>query len=271
MTSMPPKGRIVFGITWQGREPAEMAGLTRLTDWLSERVGIRVVARVALSYSELRQMVGSGQAHIAWVPPIVYVQLEKDNAAVPLVRIERQGQSTFHAALIVRKDSPIENLDALFGASAAWVDRWSASGYVIPRAILASRKLPPELVFREERFYGSHDAAIGAVLSGRAHVAGTYASLDDDGRVIAGVWNHIPGADGCLRALMTFGSIPGDVIAARLDLDPGLREALTAAFVAACEDPEIAPIARAIFGAESFREGPLDSESYDLLRAAIEH
>jgi phosphate/phosphite/phosphonate ABC transporter binding protein len=266
---MPPKGRVVFGLTWQGREPTEI-GLNKLTEWLSERAGIRVVARVALSYAELRQMVDSGQAHIAWVPPIVYVQLEKDNAAVPLVRIERQGQSTFHAALIVRQDSPIDTLDALFGASAAWVDRWSASGYVIPRAILASRKLPPEIVFREERFYGSHEAAIGAVLSGRAHVAGTHASLDEDGSVISGVWNHIPGADGCLRALMTFGSIPGDVIAARIDLEPEIRRSLTAALVGACADPEIGPIAKAIFGAESFREGPLDSESYDLLRATIE-
>jgi phosphate/phosphite/phosphonate ABC transporter binding protein len=268
MSSVDSKRRLVFGLTWQGREPKEL-GLNKLTEWLSERAGVRVSARVALSYAELREMVASGQAQVAWVPPLVYVQLEKDNAVVPLVRIERQGQSTFQAALVVRRDSPIDTLDALFGASAAWVDRWSASGYVIPRAVLTSRKLPPELVFREERFYGSHDSAIGAVLSGRAHVAGTYASLDADGKLLSGAWAHIPGADESLRALMTFGAIPGDVIAAGTGLEPELRQALATAFVGLCSDPETGPIVKALLGAESFREGPLDSESYDLLRAAL--
>src|SRR6185312_10981039 len=122
------KRRVVLGVTWQGGSDPRSGPASRFASCLGERLGRRVSLRVALSYSELGDMLRFGGAEIAWVPPLVYVKLERQDAATPLVKIERRGQAGYHAALIVHADSPISDLDALFGSTAAWVDRYSAAG-----------------------------------------------------------------------------------------------------------------------------------------------
>ncbi len=267
MASDDLQRRVVLGVTWQGGADPRSGPASRFATWLGEKLGRRVSLRVALSYAELGNMMHFGGADIAWVPPLVYVKLERQEAAVPLVKLERRGQAGYHAALIVHSDSPIDDLDALFGSTAAWVDRYSAAGFVIPRAVLSSRGLPPETVFREERFYGSHDAVVRAVLSGRAHAGGTFARLDESGKVSPTTWSHIPNATGRLRTLMTFGAIPGDVIAVRPSMDEATRRQLADVFLAAGSDPVAGPLVREVFGAEAFREGPL--EGYEIFREAI--
>jgi len=239
-----------------------------LTQWLSARTGLSITPRMALSYVELERMVRSGQAHLAWLPPLVYLRLEREGLVAHLVKSARAGHASFHSAIIVRADSPVRSLEMLRGARAAWVDRWSASGFVIPRAMLAAKGFAPPVLFREERFYGSHEAVVGAVLSGRANVGGTYAQLTEKGRLLRGAWSSIAGTEGGIRVLMTVGSIPGDVVAAHVSLDREEREALTEALMAIPKDAATAPTLRRIFGAEGFQDGPLTG--YDVLRGAIE-
>jgi phosphate/phosphite/phosphonate ABC transporter binding protein len=211
-------------------------------------------------------MFTSGEADIAWLPPVVFVHLEAEREIDALVRNERDGSDTFQAALIVRADSPIHSIDAIRGARAAWVDRWSASGHVIPRAILSSRGYAPTIVFREECFYGSHDSVVSAVLSGRADVGATYARVDERGRVMRGGWSDNKDASK-IRVLGTFGTIPGDVIGARVGLDPSTRAALLKGLLRAGTVPEVQAHLTAIFGIQRFREGP--THDYDPLRAAL--
>lgn len=262
-----PTRKLVLGIAWQGGAEPIDADFARLTSWLSSRSGLEVAPRTALSYVELARMVRTGEADLAWLPPLPFVQLDKAGAIAPLVTNVRAGGASYHAALVVRADSAIRTLEELRGASAAWVDRFSASGYVIPRAALATRKLAPRRLLREERFYGSHEAVVHAVLSGRANVGATYAQLDERGRIARGAWSKIPDADRLLRVLVTVGKIPGDVIATRRDTPEEVRAALKGAFLDAFTDARAAAAARRIFGVDAFRDGPLDS--YDALRGAV--
>jgi len=260
--------RLVFALAWQGSSEPMGERFGELTTWLSARTGLAIAPRMALSYVELERMARSGQAHLAWLPPLVYLRLEKERQVVHLVKSERAGHATFHAAMIVRSDSPIRSLEMLRGSRAAWVDRWSASGYVIPRATLAGRGLAPRDLFREERFYGSHEAVVGAVLSGRANIGGTYAQLTEQGRLLRGSWSGIHGGEAGIRVLMTVGSIPGDVVAAHTALDENERSVITKALLSVPKDAQMAQTMRRIFGAEGFRDGPLTG--YDALRGAIE-
>ena len=257
----------VFALAWQGSSAPVGEAFSEFTTWLSGRTGLRIVPRCALSYIELARMVESGEADLAWLPPIVFVQLERRGAVVPLVKNERLADASYQAALIVRDDSLIDSLDALLGTRVAWVDRHSAAGYVIPRATLDARKYESSTLFREERFYGSHDAVVNAVLSGSAHVGATYARIGVNGEVLRGGWSDVKGADGVIRVLMTFGSIPGDLICARQGVRKESRAAVTRALVEASTDERIRSNVRAIFGVDAFREGPLDN--YDLVRAAL--
>jgi phosphonate transport system substrate-binding protein len=149
--------------------------------------------------------------------------------------------------LVVRPDSAIRALEDLKGARAAWVDPLSAAGYVLPRGQLHARGLAPEGLFADERFLGSHPAALEAVRKGEADVAGTHGSADEAGLLV-----QQGKPDPSLRVLATFGGIPADVIAAKKGLSDDVRAKVAQAFVLAGEDEAMRPLARAVFGATSF-------------------
>lgn len=237
--------KLVFGVAAQGRAPLE-AQLPTLLAWIGARAGVVLSHRVATSYEKLADAVQEESVDIAWLPPLVFVRLERKQLVVPLATLQRGGQSTYEAVLVVRADSKIDSLEALRGTRAAWVDPLSAAGYVLPRGQLDARGLPPDALFVEERFLGTHTAALEAVRSGEADVAGTHGATDAAGELLEGAHGQ------SLRVLARFGGIPADVIAARRGIDEGVRAKVAQAFVDAAADAEMRPVARAVFGVESF-------------------
>ncbi|CAN5521769.1 hypothetical protein BH09MYX1_BH09MYX1_15270 [soil metagenome] len=259
-----PRREVIFALTWQrNSEPigAKMAALTR---WIGNRMKRTVKPRCALSYEELLPMFDSGQVDVAWVPPIVYRHLARTKLARALVVNERRGQARFTSMLVAQRDSAHADITKLAGARAAWVDPWSASGYILPRLTLFERGLMTKDTFFEERFFGSHDAALRAVLSGRYDVAGTFGYFEGDVRVRSGL-DDVPGASD-LVLVDRMGDVPSDLIATRSDLDDDLRESLAEAFEAALEDDDASALLRGTLGVERFRRG----EPEDTLGPALE-
>ncbi len=83
----------------------------------------------------------------------------------------KNGVSTYHGLIFVRKDSGIKSVEDMKGKRLALVDRATTAGYIFPLAWLKERGVTVhENYFREVYFTGSHDAAILAVLSGEADV-----------------------------------------------------------------------------------------------------
>src|SRR5690606_4525496 len=121
-------------------------------------------------------------------------------------------------------DSPLRRIEDLRGGRAAWVDEWSASGYMIPRLRLRLLGFELSSLFREEHFYGTHTAALQAVLDGEADVAGTYTKTNGDGTIIDGPWMQMESAR--VRLLLTFGEIPQDVFAVGSKVDEDVRKGL---------------------------------------------
>lgn len=216
----PNAQKLVFALTWQKNAGPVGDDLADFFGWLSERVGVRIVARSALSYPELAEMMRGGGADLAWLPPIVYSRLESEGHVVPIVSHERAASGRYDSVLIVRRDSAISDLEELRDRRVGWVDRWSAAGYVLPRIALLARGIDPRDLFGEERFFGSHDSAVHALLGERVDAVATFARSDDRGNYLQGGWSHAVGADARVRVLAGFGSIPADVTAAHTKLDP---------------------------------------------------
>ena len=261
-----PRADVVFALTWQrNSEPIgpKMAALTR---WLGHRVGRPMTPRCALSYEELIPMFESGQVDVAWVPPIVYRHLARTKVARALLVNERRGQARFSAMIVANRESPHAGLEKLAGARAAWVDPWSASGYVLPRLTLFERGIVAKDTFLEERFFGSHDAALRAVVSGQYDVSATFDYFEGNERVRSGL-DGVPGASELVE-LHRIDDVPTDLIATRIDLDEELRAKLAGAFEAALEDDAASALLRGTLGVERFRRGePSDSLAPALDRA----
>src|SRR5439155_24636905 len=136
-----------------------------------------------LSYEELLDGIRKETVDLAWLPPIVSAMLEREGRARGLLVSERVGSTLFHSVIICPNDAPYKTPREVRGARAAWVDPWSASGYVLARLHMHQLGVDMASAFAEEKFFGSHDAAIQRLLQGHADITATYANLDADGHV----------------------------------------------------------------------------------------
>jgi phosphonate transport system substrate-binding protein len=237
---------------------------------LGKEAAVDVAITSSETYELLAKRVYKRAVDLAWLPPLPFIALEKKERAVPLVMHHRAGATKFHAVVLVRADSRVRTLQGLNGKRAAWVDLHSASGFVVPRVQLAALGVDPRKAFPEQRFYGSHEAVIRAVVGGRADFGATYARLDRSGEVVHGPWADLPGAEESVRVLAAFGKIPSDVIVARADLGAAVRERVTRALMAICHDVEGGLLVRELFGVHEFRRwAPKVSGSYEPLRGLV--
>jgi len=186
---------------------------------LSELSGVDVGVTPLGSYDRVAQMVHHGEIDLAWLSPISLVSLARNRRVVPVLSFRRQRLVHYRCAILVSSTSRATALDQLRGR-AAWVDRLSASGYVLPRIELGTHGVTPAA----ERFYGSHDGVVRAVASGRADFGATFAHVKAG--TVSGPWLKTPGLARSIRVLDAFGEVPPDAIAARADLEPRVRDAV---------------------------------------------
>lgn len=263
----PGRAKFTFGLAAPGTTRAEAGELVQFAAILSAHTGIEFCVDCASSYDELAARMSSGVTDVAWLPPIVFLGLEQRAVATPLVAHHRGGDSKFQAVLITQRSSKIRTVVGIPGARVAWVDRWSASGYVLPRIQLAALGIDPRTAFSEERFFGSHEAVVRAVVGGKVDLGATFANADPFGRIVKGPWSKLEGAELSLRILAPFGAIPGDVTAARTAHGPAVHENIRRGLLSMSNSPEGSRLVRRIFGVDEFRRWI--TENYEPLRSAL--
>jgi phosphonate transport system substrate-binding protein len=130
------------------------------------------------SYEHLEQALLDGEVDAAWGPPIVCARVEAGGGRVVL-RAVRYGAVTYRAVLVCRASDPLD-LRTLHKEGrtlrAAWVDRWSMGGYVLPRHHLRTRGLDLAIVLDDERLLGSYAACLDEVLELGAEITATFAN-----------------------------------------------------------------------------------------------
>jgi phosphate/phosphite/phosphonate ABC transporter binding protein len=199
------------------------------------------------SYDRVAQLIHHGDIDLAWLSPIPLVSLARNRRVAPLVALVRDNLMHFRCAFVVAASSRISSLKSLRGKRAAWVDAHSASGFVLPRVELEARGVALWSLGAQQ-FYGSHEGVVRAVASGRADFGATWARIQGD--KVVGPWTRTPGMSSSIRVLATFGEVPPDAIAARFDLDRGLRDRLVHALLAMTKDADDRKILSDVFGAE---------------------
>jgi len=205
------------------------------------------------SYGDLERALLEGSVDAAWGPPIVCARVESAGGRVAL-RAVRYGAVTYRSVLICRLEDPLD-LRVLVGSGrrlrAAWVDRWSMGGYVLPRHHLRSRGIEPDVAL-DEAFAGSYRAGLDRVLEGEAELTASYANRRGLGYVdICG-----PRAEE-LRTLAYTAESPNDGVVLSPKLPRARAEALLGGLHRLIATPASLAILAETFEVDGFDRPPL--------------
>ncbi|NBD14494.1 MULTISPECIES: phosphate/phosphite/phosphonate ABC transporter substrate-binding protein [Corallococcus] len=233
------------------RERAE-----RLASFLQRALGKLVEVNVATSYETLAKDLLSGRADAAWAPPFVCARMEAMGVRV-LTRGVRRGMSSYRSALVGRAGSGL-TLEKLKGATAAWVDRDSVAGYLLPSAFLKTQGLEPSRAFVSQQFTGSYHGALEAVLDGRAQVTSVFCPPASTGLSFAtGVDDVLgPGMGAKFELLAYTDEAPNDGVPVAMGLPAPLVASLESALLGLQSTPDGQALLRDIFNADRFEVAP---------------
>lgn len=184
MEPMEPFG---LGIARSNEPVAAEEQLRALGAAIAASLSIEVRPTQTKDYRELADAVAAREVAMAWLPPLVAMELSARELAEPIALPVRNDATSYRAALFVTVGGP-RSLSALGGSRVAWVDRASAAGYAVPRMMVAAAGHDPATFFATESFYQSHDRAVDAVLADLADVGATYCRTDEAGRVLWAGW-----------------------------------------------------------------------------------
>jgi phosphonate transport system substrate-binding protein len=112
-----------------------------IADYLSAHAGVRATLVAGEPWQEQRQMLDQGQAEVGFICGLPYVRkVERfELLAAPVMRAPRyQDRPVYFSDVIVRQDSPFRSFADLRGATWAYNEPGSFSGYVGPLAHLAA-------------------------------------------------------------------------------------------------------------------------------------
>lgn len=156
----------------------QIEGGKRLAGLLMDLTGYVIVTVTPESYLALIEALGSGDAHIAVLPPFAYALADQRGFAQVALVSTRDGQARYGAQFIARADAGFTSYfdpasrrntaDAAVALSQfhekkpCWTDPLSPAGYVIPAGILARngvRTRPPA-------FVQGHPTVVRAVYAG---------------------------------------------------------------------------------------------------------
>ncbi len=178
---------------------------------LERSTSIHFVPTAMDGYEALFDAIANDEVDICWAAPAVALRALAAGRIEPLALPVRHGFSSYDAALICRPDAPFERLRDLKSVRVGWVDKHSASGYLVMRAWLQEQGLEPWQAFAEERFLATHDAVTAAVLAGEVDVGATFVNLAPLGTTspVSAGWR-----DAKVKILARTGPIAADLIAA---------------------------------------------------------
>jgi ABC-type phosphate/phosphonate transport system substrate-binding protein len=161
----------------------------------------------------LSQLLDAAPETVAIAPSLVATELMRARLGSP-VAVARRAGSAHSAVLIARRG--IEGVAGLAGRRVGWVSKLSSTGYQVPRMYLESFGLDLSIMFGEQRFLGSHEAAASALASGAVDVIATHS-----GRARQVM------SQTASRTVASIGPIPADLVVAGMSVPLPVREALS--------------------------------------------
>ncbi|MFH2058206.1 MAG: phosphonate ABC transporter substrate-binding protein [Pseudomonadota bacterium] len=229
-----------------------------LMQHLEKEMGIKVETFSASDYAGIITAMAHKHIDFAYFGSKSYVEASaRANAQALALELDKDGAKGYQGIIITNKKSGITTLEQATDKSRtfAFTDPNSTSGCLVP-SVLFYRDLqtPPENLFKEISFSGSHGASILAVKNNKVEVASTN-NIDLNRMIEKGAAS----ADD-FNIIWTSELIPGSPMCGRKDLPSSLKAAFTGALMSFNFDKP---------GLEKLQNGgyaPVSDATYDVVR-----
>jgi basic membrane protein A len=245
---------------------------------LSDATGLVIKTTVPTSYSALVEAMGSGNAHIGWLPPLAYLLAKQKGYADVGLSTIRNGSdhyATQYEANVASGFTPYFDtatnkstadaktaLAQFDGKKPCWTDPLSASGYVIPSGLLAANgiKIKPAAMVQGHptvirALYAGGICDFGATHDGIMSDKGLLEAFPDLTQKVQIIWRSDP-------------IIPNDNVSFASNLPADIRQKLTDALVAMADTDAGKAALNAVYQIQGLKV--VDDTFYDEFRVALE-
>ena len=206
--------------------PSELLRIyTPFAEYLAKELGMKVQFTPVVDYAATVEGLAAKKLDLVWCGGFTSVQAVRRTNGTAKRLVLRQEDAEFKSVFVARPGSGIQRLEDLRGKTFAFGSVSSTSGHLMPRYFLLQAKVTPEKDMKQVAFSGAHDATALWVESGKVE-AGALNFL---------VWDKLVQQKKVDRSKVTvFYTTPpyvDYVWTARGDLDQGIQDRLTAAFL----------------------------------------
>lgn len=225
---MPLKGEAVF----ETNAPI-------IEKFIEENTGLAVETVNAEDFISIVKALGQKRADIAFMNTLGYL-LARDwaKAEAHLRYIYGDLYMSYRGEIVARSDGDVEKPEDIDGKTFAFVEPYSASGYLYPLKFLHDRNIKP----KETSFAGDHLKAIEEVYTGKVDAAATYherptsTGLERDARTE--LLGKYPDIIAKVKIIALTDEIPNGPIALRGDLPTEVKSKLIGAMLQFARTPE---------------------------------
>lgn len=220
--------------------------INKLGELLSKESGLDVQMRIAADYATVVEDIRFNKTDVAFFGPFTYVVANAQSGAKAFITQNVKGKPFYYSYAIVKKDSPIQQLDdkaiaTLKGKTIALGDPASTSSSQIPQLALKNAGLDREKDVKLV-FTGAHDAVLKAVTSGSADIGFLDSAIFE-----GSLSQKFPDDYNKVRVAWKSMELYQYPWAHRKDLDPAVVKKLQDAFLKITDKDALEP-----FGADSF-------------------
>jgi len=195
-------------------------------DYLAKVLGMKVQFVPVVDYAATVEGLAAKKLDLVWYGGFTSVQAVRRTEGKATRLAMRREDAEFKSVFIARRDGPIKTLGDLKGKSFAFGSVSSTSGHLMPRFFLLKNGIDPDRDFAQKpAFSGAHDATALWVEAGKV----------DAGALNFLVWDKLVETKKIdpvkVAVFWTTPTYVDYVWTAHADLDPGLRERITQAFL----------------------------------------
>lgn len=194
-----------------------------LAEYLSERLGVKVRFTILSRYPHIISRFVQRDLDGAFFGIFTAVLAEESLGVVPIARtVNLNGSSTAKSYIFTTRSTGIKTLADMRGKKAAFVDKYTATGFLYTLAYLRERGIRnPESFFSDYYFSGSHDTTVYTVLAGRAEI-GTV-----KGRILDKLGRKDPVIRDDIYIIAKSMDLPDNTLCIRSDIPAEFKQKLT--------------------------------------------